>query len=81
LGALLTKRSISKDLVRLCEEKLVLQEGFGSPLTLARTSDKHFHRAYLINLGITALGLCETLLTLHEDLQVEFNRQLSLQNR
>ncbi len=78
LGKLLMQRCISKDLVRLCEEKLVLQEGFGSPLTLSRTSDKHFHRAYLISLGINALGLCEILLTLHADLQVEFKSQISL---
>ena len=76
LGEFLLLRCISPNLVRLCEEKLVLQEGFGSPLTFTRTSDQHFHRAYLASLGITALGLCETLLTLHADLQSEFNRQL-----
>eukprot|EP01032_Pedospumella_encystans_P009010 gene9010-10637_t len=78
LGEVLTQRCISPELVRLCEEKLVLQEGFGSPLTLTRTSDQHFHRAYLASLGITALGLCETLLTLHADLHSEFSRQLGL---
>ena len=77
LGDVLAQRCISPDFVHLCEEKLVRQDGFGSPLTLAHTTDQHFHRAYLASLGITALGLCETLLTLHADLQSEFNRQLS----
>lgn len=80
LGKLLTERSVSKNLVSLCEEKIVFQEGFGSPLTLTRTSDKHFHRAYLTSLGFNALGVCETLLTLHGDLQVEYKSQLSLQS-
>jgi len=70
LGVFLTQRNVSPELVRLCEEKLVIQEGFCSPFFLMRVNFQiqFFSRKYLHMLGITALGLCEELLCLHQDM-------------
>lgn len=75
LGKYLTERGISPELVRLCEEKLVIQEGFASPVLLLRM-DRYwaaFDRIYLNKLGITALFVCETILTLHSDLNCAYD--------
>ena len=72
LNMFLTKNNASDHLINLCEEVLVQKEGFGSPLTLARTSHHFFHRSYLHAQGITMLRVREALLALHSDLQKEF---------
>lgn len=77
LGVYLTQRGVHHELVQLCEEKLVVKEGFCSPLFFMRVNfqAQHFSRIYLQKLGITALGLCEELLSLHKDLTLAFNGQ------
>ena len=78
LGEYLTQRGVLPELVQLCEEKLVVQEGFCSPLFLMSVNFQcqFFNHAYLHLLGITALGICEELLCLHEDLALALNEQL-----
>lgn len=71
-GIFLTQRGVNAKLVMLCEEILVHQEGFSSPLILARTPEVHFNREYLNNVGITPMALRETVLTLYSDLRLEF---------
>jgi len=66
-------------LINLCEENLVRKEGFGNPLTLARTSKQYFNRQYLIAQGITILPVREALLAFHSDLNQEFSKHVPFQ--
>ena len=68
LGPLLADRGVSAEHCKLCEEKLARQEGFTTALSFARTPGPLLSRAYLSSLGITALGLQQVLLDLHQDL-------------
>lgn len=71
LAAKLSAYGVSPAHIQLCEEKLVIQEGFTSAgLYAAPDSTTELTAAYLSSLGITALGLQKALLHVHAMLNV-----------
>lgn len=60
------------ELIHLCEEKLVLQEGFACEQDFARLPEEEFTGEYLNSIGIVRKGLHIRLRRLHHDLRTEY---------
>ena len=68
LAARLLASGYDPTIVRDCEQRLVMQEGFALENDFADCLPTKFNRAYLISIGITGLGTQKHLLALHREL-------------
>lgn len=69
LAARLLHRGFDAAIVRDCEQKLVINEGFVTEDEFLECPPTEFNRAYLTRIGITALGLQRYLVKLHNELR------------
>lgn len=68
LAARLLESGIDVLMVRDCEQKLVVQEGFVNETDFAECPPAMFTHAYLTNIGVTGMGLQRLLLKLQGEL-------------
>lgn len=73
LAARLRQKGVSEQLIDECELKLVVQEDHTEERSFAALSVEQFNADYLKNLGITALGLQQKILTLHQELNYKYS--------
>jgi len=73
LEARLLQSGLHEDLVKDCEQKLILQEGFASESDFVDLLPSELHVSYLNTIGISGKGVQNVLIKLHRELHAQYH--------